>query len=113
MSGHGEQPMEDDGDEQAGETIMQLDLGETVYNEEGEEIGEIRGFERGGFFVTTRDGVESLSVEHSRAGHEYGEGELMWRCTNCGEMGEIDHGIPDECPNCGEPKEALMYWTED
>ncbi len=105
--------MEDDGDEHASEAIMQLDLGQTVYDDEGNEIGEIRGFERGGFFVTTREGVESLSVEHSRAGHEYGEGELMWRCTECGEMGEIDDGIPDECPNCGEPKEALMYWTED
>ena len=105
--------MEDDGDEQASEAIMQLDLGQTVYDDEGNELGQIRGFERGGFFVTTREGVESLSVEHSRAGHEYGEGELMWRCTECGEMGEIDGGIPDECPNCGEPKEALMYWTED
>ncbi|MFC4450556.1 DUF7130 family rubredoxin-like protein [Halorussus aquaticus] len=113
MSGHGEQPLEDDGDEQAAETIMQLDLGQSVYDDDGNEIGQIRGFERGGFFVTTREGVESLSVEHSRAGHEYGEGELMWRCTECGEMGEIDDGIPDECPNCGEPKEALMYWTED
>ncbi|NEU59076.1 hypothetical protein [Halorussus sp. MSC15.2] len=113
MSGHGEQPLEDDGDEQASETIMQLDLGQSVYDDDGNEIGQIRGFERGGFFVTTREGVESLSVEHSRAGHEYGEGELMWRCTECGEMGEIDDGIPDECPNCGEPKEALMYWTED
>lgn len=112
MSGHGEQPAED-GDEQAGERIMQLDLGQTVYDDDGNKIGKIRGFERGGFFVTTREGIESLSVEHSRAGHEYGEGELMWRCTECGEMGQIDDGIPDECPNCGEPKEALMYWTED
>ena len=113
MSGHGEQPVEDNGDEQAAEKIMQLNLGETVYNEDGEELGEVRGFERGGFFVTTREGIESLSVEHSRAGHEYGEGELMWRCTECGEMGEIDMGVPDDCPNCGAPKEALMYWTED
>ena len=113
MSGHGEQPMDDDGDERATETVMQLDLGQTVYDDEGEELGHIRGFERGGFFVSTREGVESMSVEHSRAGHEFGEGELMWRCTNCGEMGEIDEGIPDECPNCGASKEELMYWTED
>lgn len=25
----------------------------------------------------------------------------------------IEDGLPEECPNCGEPKEALMYWTED
>jgi rubrerythrin len=113
MSGHGERPAEDDGDEQAGETIMNLNLGQSIYDEDGEEIGQIRGFERGGFFVTTREGIESMSVEHSRAGHEYGEGELMWRCTECGEMGQIDEGIPDECPNCESPKEDLMYWTED
>nr|WP_205254556.1 MULTISPECIES: hypothetical protein [Halorussus] len=91
----------------------EVDFGETVYDDEGNELGRIRGLEKGGFFVSTRSGVESLSVEHSRAGHEFGEGELMWRCTECGEMGEIDEGIPDECPNCGESKEALMYWTED
>ena len=113
MSGHGEQPVEDDGDVEATEQALEVDFGETVYDEDGNELGRIRGLEKGGFFVSTRSGVESLSVEHSRAGHEFGEGELMWRCTNCGEMGEIDDGIPDECPNCGEPKEALMYWTED
>ena len=112
MSGHGETPAEE-GDEAAEDQIMQLDLGQTVYDEEGNELGTIRGFEEGGFFVTTREGVESLSVEHARSGHDFGEAELMWRCTNCGEMGEIDEGIPDECPNCGESKEALMYWTED
>ena len=37
----------------------------------------------------------------------------MWRCTECGEMGEIDGGLPDRCPGCGSEKEALMYWTED
>jgi len=26
-------------------------------------------------------------------------------------MGEIE-GIPDECPNCGAPKEEIYYWTE-
>lgn len=113
MSGHGEQPIEDDGDEEAVEAALNVDFGQTVYDDEGEELGRIRGLEKGGFFVSTREGVESMSIEHSRAGHEFGEGELMWRCTNCGEMGEIDEGIPDGCPNCGEPKEALMYWTED
>lgn len=63
--------------------------------------------------VSVRDGVEGLSVEHARSGHVFGEVELVWRCTNCGEPGEIDDGLPAECPNCGEPKEALMYWTED
>ncbi|WP_135827341.1 DUF7130 family rubredoxin-like protein [Halorussus halobius] len=112
MSGKGETPAEE-GDQQAEDAITKLKLGESVYDEDGDRLGKIRGFEEGGFFVTTRDGVEGMSVEHARSGHDFGEAELMWRCTNCGEMGEIDDGIPDECPNCGEPKEALMYWTED
>jgi len=112
MSGHGETPAEE-GDAEAEDAIMQLDLGQTVYDDEGTELGQIRGFEEGGFFVTTREGVESLSVEHARSGHDFGEAELMWRCTNCGRMGEIEDGLPGECPNCGESKEALMYWTED
>lgn len=112
MSGHGETPAEE-GDREAEEEVLTIDMGQTVYDADGNAIGNVRGFEEGGFFVTTREGVEGLSIEHARSGHEFGEAELMWRCTNCGEMGEIEGGIPDECPNCGVPKEDIMYWTED
>ncbi|WP_049901581.1 DUF7130 family rubredoxin-like protein [Halococcus agarilyticus] len=88
-------------------------VGATVYTEEGEELGTVRGFDTDGFFVTTREGVASLSVEHERAGHALGEAELMWRCSDCGEMGELADDIPDACPNCDAPKEYLYYWTED
>nr|WP_245699018.1 hypothetical protein [Halopelagius longus] len=66
-----------------------------------------------GVFVTVREGAEELSVEHARSGHNFGMAELMWRCTDCGEMGQIDEGLPGTCPNCGTEKENLMYWTED
>ncbi|WP_135821809.1 DUF7130 family rubredoxin-like protein [Halostella litorea] len=112
MAGGGETPAAE-GEEEAEEEVNRLDIGQTVYDEDGTELGHIRGFDRGGFFVSTRDGVEGLSVEHARSGHEFGEAELMWRCTECGEMGEIDEGLPDRCPGCGSEKEALMYWTED
>jgi rubrerythrin len=112
MSGHGETPTEE-GEPEAEERVTRLDLGQMVYDEDGEELGKIRGFEEGGFFVTTRTGVEGLSIEHARAGHEFGEAELMWRCTTCGEMGKLEDGFPDECPGCSAPKEELMYWTED
>ena len=95
------------------EELDKLDLGKTVYDEDGNQLGTIRGFDEAGFYVTMREGYEALSVEHARTGHEFGEGYLMWRCTQCGEMGEIDDGLPDECPNCGAPKEDLYYWTED
>ncbi|WP_313692858.1 DUF7130 family rubredoxin-like protein [Halorarum halobium] len=88
-------------------------VGQTVYTESGRSLGTVRGFDEDGFYVTTRDGIESLSIEHERAGHEFGEGELMWRCSDCGEMGEIDDDLPVECPNCGAPREHIYYWTED
>jgi|SRR5699024_10441750 len=90
-----------------------VEVGTTVYTDDGEKVGTVRGFDEDGFFVTTREGVESLSVEHERAGGSFGEAELMWRCSNCGEMGKLDDDIPDTCPNCGAPKEDLYYWTED
>ncbi|WP_254546580.1 DUF7130 family rubredoxin-like protein [Halomarina pelagica] len=108
MSGFGETPPEEDEDE-----VTQLSFGQTLYTESGTPVGEVRSIEEGGVFVTVREGVEALTVEHARSGHEFGEAELVWRCTECGEMGEIDDGLPEECPNCGAPKEDLMYWTED
>lgn len=108
MSGRGEKPDAEDESE-----AVSLSIGETLYNEEGEEVGTIRGMEESGVYVTTRDGVAGLSIEHARSGQSFGEAELMWRCTQCGEMGDIEEGLPDECPNCQSPKEDLMYWTED
>lgn len=100
-------------DDVSEEEIDQLNLGETIYDEDGNELGTIRGFDDSGFYVTMREGIESMSVEHARSGHDIGEAELMWRCTECGEMGELDEDLPEECPNCGARKEDLMYWTED
>ncbi|MGB9987044.1 DUF7130 family rubredoxin-like protein [Salarchaeum japonicum] len=88
-------------------------LGATIYDEDGQKLGTVRGFDEDGFYVTTREGVESLSIEHERAGHEFGEAELTWRCSECGEMGDLHDGLPDECPSCGAEKEQLYYWTED
>lgn len=107
MSGRGEIPDEDE------VTTPDASLGTTLYTEGGEPVGTVRGFEDGGMFVTTRDDIGSLSIEHARTGQAFGEGELMWRCTACGEMGDIGEGIPSDCPNCGARKEELMYWTED
>lgn len=90
-----------------------LDLGQRLYTEKGDPVGTIRGIGEAGVFVTTRTGAASLTIEHARSGHEFGEGELMWRCMECGEMGQIKGGLPEQCTGCEEPKEALMYWTED
>ncbi|WP_049924151.1 DUF7130 family rubredoxin-like protein [Halopiger djelfimassiliensis] len=108
----GETPSRE-GESEAVEAVHDVGLGQRVYDEDGTEIGRVRGFERSGFFVTTREGAEAMSVEHARSGHEFGEAHLMWRCMECGEMGDIDAGLPETCPNCGTQREDLMYWTED
>lgn len=108
MSGRGETPHEDEE-----MNLLQVDPGETLYTDEGDPVGEVRGVEEGGLFVTVRSGIESLSIEHARSGHAMGIGHLMWRCMSCGEMGQIEGGLPGTCPSCGDPREDLMYWTED
>lgn len=106
VSGHGETTNDNSED-------GTVSFGQTLYTDDGTPVGEVRGLNDGGVFVTVRDGVEALTVEHARSGHEFGEAELVWRCMECGEMGEIEGGLPPECPNCGAAKEELMYWTED
>ncbi|SEQ80995.1 DUF7130 family rubredoxin-like protein [Natrinema salaciae] len=90
-----------------------LGFGTWVYTADGTEIGRIRGVDENGLYVTLRDGIEGMSVEHVRSGQAFGEAELMWRCWECGELGRLDHDVPDECPSCGADREDLYYWTED
>ncbi|AEH36135.1 DUF7130 family rubredoxin-like protein [Halopiger xanaduensis] len=91
----------------------QLTFGATVYTEDGTKIGQIRGIDEDGLYISLRDGIQGLSVEHVRSGQQFGEAELMWRCWECGEMGRLEDDVPDECPNCGAEREELYYWTED
>lgn len=95
----------------APDDTIEVGFGTTVYNEDGEALGTVRGFDEHGFYVTTDVGIEALSSEHRRAGAA-AEAELMWRCWACGEMGDIDE-IPEACPACGAPKEDIYYWQED
>ncbi|MCU4925893.1 hypothetical protein OB905_07835 [Halobacteria archaeon AArc-dxtr1] len=90
-----------------------LGFGTSVYTEDGTEVGHVRGFDEEGFYVTVREGVEGMSVHHVRSGKNLGEAELMWRCLDCGEMGDLRDDLPDTCPNCGAERESLYYWTED
>ena len=108
MSGRGETP-----EEKTGDPAVTLSPGQPLYTAEGRCVGVVRGLEEGGVFVTTRQGVEALSVEHARSGHAFGAAELVWRCIECGEMGHIRDDVPDRCPGCGASREELMYWTED
>jgi rubrerythrin len=67
-----------------------------------------------GFEVETRDSNDPQGEDYEEIpGQGLGEGYLMWRCSECGKMGELDDGIPSECPNCGAPEEALSEVQED
>lgn len=83
--------------------------GQVVYDNQGNALGRIQGFTEHGFTVSVH---EHVSLEHE-PGQGFGEGYLMWRCAQCGEMGELEKGIPESCPNCGAPEEDLYAWVED
>lgn len=102
-----------DDDSGMDDDTTRLGFGTSVYAKDGTQIGRIRGFDEDGFYVTLREGLEGMSIEHVRSGHEFGEAELMWRCWECGEMGRLDHEVPDACPACGADREEIYYWTED
>jgi rubrerythrin len=95
------------------EVTADVRFGTKVYTDDGELLGHVRGFDENGFYVTAENGIEGWSIEHRRAGHDFGEAELMWRCWECGEMGNLDGDIPEECPSCATEKEDIYYWTED
>jgi rubrerythrin len=88
-----------------------IEPGERVFDEGGKPVGRVTG--------TTEEGFEIEAIspdgndQEELPGQEFGEGYLMWRCTECGEMGDIDDGMPEECPNCGVEKEALTGVRED
>lgn len=86
--------------------------GETVFDEDGTSLGTVRGFDEDGFYVTLREGMDALSVAHEHTVAAYGEAELLWRCSNCGEVGDV-HDVPEACPSCGAERERIYYWTED
>lgn len=92
---------------------LDIEVGTAVYDRSGRKLGTVQGYGHHTFEVSIEEGHRALGEEHVRSEATVGEAELMWRCINCGEMGDIEDGIPGECPNCGHPREELMYWTED
>lgn len=110
-------------DSTAADRFPSIDPGTSVYDEDGDELGVVSGFTTDGFEVTastdagtgperrTEDAASPTGEEPP--GKEFGEGYLMWRCTECGEMGDLEEGLPGACPNCGAPKTALYSVEED
>jgi rubrerythrin len=118
-----------------------LEPGTVVYDHDGKELGVITGMTAEGFEVSIRAEIEDVdeegraeighpetegeqaaktnegshrtSQQEQKPGKEFGEGYLMWRCGECGEMGELEDGMPEECPGCGAPKNDIYAWEED
>lgn len=98
-------------DEQNQVQSVSIEPGELVYDSDKRPVGRVSGLTDGGFEVEAIDSTGSEIEE--LPGQEFGEGYLMWRCTECGEMDELDEGIPESCPNCSAPREAITVAQED
>lgn len=82
-----------------------------MYDSDGRRIGRVSGLTDDGFKAEAMN-PEGSEIEEL-PGQEFGEGYLMWRCTECGEMGELDEELPESCPNCSAPREAITVAQED
>ena len=107
------------------EGVPSIGHGDAVYTDEGDRLGVVTEFTDDGLEIVYSDetvdvedpssGEERLdpAVREEHPGQKFGEGYLQWRCDECGEMGQLEVGMPDQCPNCGAPKEALYRTVED
>jgi rubrerythrin len=39
--------------------------------------------------------------------------ELLWRCSQCGELIHRKEGLPEKCPSCGAPQREFALVEED
>jgi hypothetical protein len=91
--------------------LVDIDIGTTVYDADGNELGTVRGLDDAGFYVRSAEGATRVPIDGAR--DLFGKAYVMWRCWECGEMGQLEVDLPDQCPSCGAPREELYYWAED
>jgi len=97
-------------DDESRDYREQIDPGERVYSSDGRLLGQVTSLTEEGFEAEVLDNREDTE---ELPGQKFGEGYLMWRCTECGEMGELEDGMPESCPACGAPEEAITAARED
>jgi hypothetical protein len=91
--------------------LVDIDIGTTVYDADGNELGSVRGLDDAGFYVQSSEGAARVPIDGAR--DLFGKAYVMWRCWECGEMGQLDDDLPEACPACDAPREELYYWAED
>lgn len=91
--------------------VTDIEIGTTVFDADGNELGTVRGLDKSGFYVLAEGKTDTAPITEIR--DITGTAYVMWRCWECGEMGRIEAELPDQCPGCGGPKEELYYWAED
>jgi hypothetical protein len=100
-----------DSDTAEGDALVDVAVGTAVYDADGNELGVVRGLDDAGFYV--RSGAEADRLPLDEARDVFGKAYVMWRCWECGEMGQLEDDLPASCPSCGAPREELYYWAED
>ncbi|MEF8773165.1 MAG: hypothetical protein V5A23_03540 [Halobacteriales archaeon] len=90
-----------------------LRFGTEVYDEDGNRLGQVQGFEPEGFYVAVGGNVEVPEAAYVRTAADVPDREVLWRCQECGEMGTLDPELPASCPDCGAPRECLYHYLED
>lgn len=90
--------------------MTEIEIGSVVYDEEGDPIGTVKGFDTHGVVVSADEDVDIGGVV-SADPSVVGETDLLWRCSGCGEIGEVVD-MPEACPSCDAPKTDLYYWSE-
>ncbi len=93
------------------DSVVDVQIGTTVYDADGNELGTVRGLDDVGFYVRSLENTGRVSFEEAR--DAFGVGYVMWRCWECGEMGQIEDELPASCPACDASREELYYWAED
>jgi hypothetical protein len=93
------------------DSVVDVEIGTTVYDADGNELGTVRGLDDVGFYVRSVEGTGRVGLDEAR--DVFGKAYVMWRCWECGEMGRIEDDLPDACPACGAAREELYYWAED
>lgn len=91
-----------------------IDPGERVFDRQGRPLGLVVGMTDSGFQVESSESADPHDGgQEEMPGQGAGEGYLMWRCSVCGAMGELDDGMPSSCPDCGASGETVSEVVED